>query len=295
MLSGKIRLMPSVHIRAGAYHVEFELAGAPGARRWFDYARAVVNSGTNTYWLTPVWEENATKPEEYSLERVQVLCDELRSYTHRLRNTGYDFAECNAAIDRLAVAPTQADCNITHRTFTTLVMDGWSTGEPEIERAIHGINGATHRLEVSFPQQRREQFNGRVFQVLFTDADTRNNVDFSIWNTRLDGDFYDHRAHSTDYDVWMNDDILGKDLPRCFLDADDPHERDITGNRFLTPSLYFDLDRHYHHVAQSTEFNQWLDTTGCTKTLDRWPLGTITHISKLPDVQIPVMEFEFND
>ena len=298
-LSGRTRWMPRrVEIHTDLTRVEFELADNAAANTWFDYARDVVRYTTNSFYCTHVWNEAATRDEHTNWQQIKRLTRELEGHIQTLaRHTGQDYSDVRAAIRSLESQPTQAACNTIHRLFTSVCQSGQLAehNSADLERSVHAINGCVHEIEVSFAQPLREQWDGRVFQVLFTDALTREGVDFSVWNTSLRHQQFDHRTEDTDYDVWLNDDILGKDLPRCFLDQDDPCESDITGNQFLTPSLYFDLDRHYHRIVTSPEFNTWLDDTKCGKTLDRWPLGTITNITQLPEEYTQVLEYKFYD
>jgi hypothetical protein len=147
----------------------------------------------------------------------------------------------------------------------------------ELDRQVHIINSAVHELESFYTYQQletRQKFNGQVQQILFTDAGNMEGKDFSMWNTNITEPF-DHTTQETNYDVWLNEDILGKDLVRCFLDNDDPNNPDITGNLFLTPSLYVDIDRMYDKVLNSIEFNEWHQRLCPNKTLDRYPIGNV--------------------
>ena len=94
---------------------------------------------------------------------------------------------------------------------------------------------------------------------------------------------------------FVNEDILGKDLIRCFLDGDDPNNKDITGNTFFTPGIMIDVDNVYHNILISEEFNEWHSKLCPNKTLNRWPIGNIdlsntTLPTKISD---EVLEYSF--
>ena len=136
-----------------------------------------------------------------------------------------------------------------------------------------------------------------MIAVVFTNANSKQgDYDTSIWTEhQIRNCNFDHTIEDTNHNVWLNEDILGKDLIRCFLDGDNPNNKDITGNTFLTPSLLIDVDKVYHNVLTSKEFNEWHSKLCPNKTLNRWPIGNIdlsntTLPTKISD---EVLEYSF--
>lgn len=264
-----------------------EIANTDFASRWVEYAQSLTK---DNFYLSGQW--NMTDP--------QASARSAKKYTKELRDaisycaehiTDYDFSNALDALEQFQKDHNQKHCNLIHRTFTFMTLKGHLKKfyTPELDRQVHIINSAVHQLEAAVAYQnieRRQKFNGKVLQVMFTDAGRMEGADFSMWNTPI-RETFDHRLEDTDYSVWLNEDILGKDLVRCFLDEDDPNNPDITGNLFLTPSLYIDIDRQYHAILSSKEFNEWHARTCPDKLLNRWPIGNVT-TSNLPTEYQPV-------
>lgn len=252
-----------------------DVANTSFAQTWVAYSK---NLTKDNFYLSGMWDMLLERQSDTNIDRyAQELHDAIEYCQTHI--TDYDFNPALAALDKFMQDNSQQHCNLIHRTFTFMTLKGHLKRfhTPELDRQVHIINSAVHQLESAAAYQqieRRQHYNGRVVQVMFTDAGRMEGADFSMWNTPI-RETFDHRVEDTDYSVWLNEDILGKDLVRCFLDEDDPTQPDITGNLFLTPSLYIDIDKKYHEILTSKEFNDWHASTCPDKTLNRWPIGNV--------------------
>ena len=204
----------------------------------------------------------------------------------------YDWTAAIEAFGRLRhtwrsrVTIRQSDLNILHREFTTQCLLGNNkSDDPLLDKKVHDINQSVHLLETFVSWDNlplRNKYRGVCHNVMYTSANF-NSDDDSLFFHRLKGsDFdFDHRAQKTDFNVWLANDILGKDLICCYLDGDDPNNNDITGNHFMTPNIMIDVDKHYNEICRSTEFNQWHSKHCPDKLLNRWPIGNI-NLDKYP-------------
>jgi hypothetical protein len=90
-----------------------------------------------------------------------------------------------------------------------------------------------------------------------------------------DAEFY---SDSTEYDVWVGKDILGKDYMTAFLENDDPGEWDVTEILYYTGRIEIDLKPYtFVNRIRSPEFTQWLSNYGMeyTPRMAGIPLGNI--------------------
>ena len=229
-----------------------------------------------------------------SRERVVKIIDNLERALEYCRDNipQYDWTLAFEAFSRVKytwnakVDIRQPDLNILHREFTTQCLLGNNVSDdPLLDERVHDINQAVHLLETfvswdSLPL--RDKYRGVCHNIIYTSANF-NSDDDSLFFHRLKGpEFdFDHRAQKTDFNVWLSNDILGKDLICCYLDGDDPNNDDITGNHFMTPHLMIDVDKHYNEILRSTEFNQWHSKHCPDKLLNRWPIGNI-NLDKYP-------------
>lgn len=280
--------MQRIEIETTEQKFTIDVANTDFARRWFNYAQSLSK---NNFYLSGQWLMLLGRQSD---KNIDLYTQELRSAIDYCAEhiKDYDFSATVSALEQFAQDQQQKHCNLIHRTFTTMTLGGHLKKyyTPELDKQVHIINSAVHKLESAAAYQtleHRKRFNGRVLQIMFTDANRMEGVDFSMWNTPIEETF-DHTIENTDYNVWLNEDILGKDLIRCFLDDDDPNNPDITGNLFLTPSLYVDIDRQYHAILSSPEFNRWHASRCPGRPLNRWPIGNIADAELLPAQHQPI-------
>lgn len=227
--------------------------------RWFYYRKDISDKGVS--------------------KSVNLLEDALSYCSEHI--TDYDWSNSLQALENYKKEPSQLHLNILHRDFTSQILQkniNKYADSDLLSAKVHNINTAVHRLEVYKTWNLlplREKFPGKMFSIAFTDANNMEGVDFSPFKYKITNEVFDHKKENTDYNVWLNEDILGKDLIRCFLDGDDPNNLDITGNTFLTPNLIIDVDKTNHKILQSPEFNEWHTAMCPNKTLNRWPVGNI--------------------
>lgn len=287
--------MKQITIKTLTTTLEIEVSDSTFAQQWFSYAQALTR---DNFYLTRAWPMT---PDVDLRNAGKAYIDLVRAVDYVSTNIpDFDWTETKHALSQVLLDKNQQHCNTIHRAFTFMTLQGHLKKfyTPELDKQVHVINSAVHELESLYTYQKldtRQRFNGRVQQVLFTDAGNMEGKDFSVWNTAIPDWCFDHRTQDTNYNVWLNEDILGKDLVRCFLDNDDPNNPDITGNLFLTPSLYIDVDSVYSKVLQSPEFNEWHQRLCPNKTLNRYPIGNVnrTTIDHLNDCE-PVTEYRID-
>ena len=184
---------------------------------------------------------------------------------------------------------TQNHLNQCHRHFTTLermeVNQDLCRGNENQRKHyfyIHEINRIVHSLE-SYTMLKSERYNrypDLYFSICFTNANDnaflKNDDCHKVWEyvTRLETGIFDIFKDDYDYDVWLQEDIVGKDQKRAWLDNDDLTQNDITGNLHLTPSLMLDINKLHKRIYDDENFRA--DSKASGKTVDRLPLGKIT-------------------
>jgi hypothetical protein len=105
----------------------------------------------------------------------------------------------------------------------------------------------------------------------------------SIWGSETVeyiNEEFDFNNSSYDHDVWLTDDILGKDHFKCWFEEDDPINDDITGNLLLTPNITLDPNKIFKQTLDDIEFQKFV--TNSNKKLNRFPLGDILNINEIP-------------
>ena len=190
----------------------------------------------------------------------------------------------------------QRHLNRWHRQFTTLATRhelkelplSIEVPESEIYQNIHNINIFVHALEyMTYPlcERRKEYLNQFFFRMSPVEQESygySHVVNDLLYTTELSVPIehkFDFLTEKYDYTVWLNEDILGKDLIKTWLDHDDLTMSDVTGNLFMTPSLMFDPNKIISKILSKPEFREEASSTG--KTLDRYPVGNIVNIGKI--------------
>lgn len=199
----------------------------------------------------------------------------------------FDFSESTQAIEEFEKTSMQAPLNVLHRHFTWLVMFHKTQVKPlEIWQTVQQINTSVHTLEALVASKHnilRHQYPSMMFSISFTEK-VKYLERFGVWKKPITETF-DHRVENIDFNVWMNEDILGKDLIRCYLDGDNPNNLDIQGNNFYTPNIIIDTNYAYRNILQSSDFNKWLDSNLLKpKLLNRYPIGNVRNIDDLLEI-----------
>jgi hypothetical protein len=291
------------YIFENAAVVEIELANTAFVAKWLDYLETIDLPNLpmqSSYWKV------AGRVDERELwkisEKFTPLLDMIGSGLNFLENYfGFKFYQANEFLEdtRLRLDKTiktngdihfqvpQEYLNTWHRIFTSAISGQNILGKPLVLynpdmydklKLVEDINTAVHKLEALsayYYNDRRQQFYGQMISIIFRNANTEFDPkkQMRIFNTVIK-DHYDHvKDDHWQYDVWLNEDIAGKDMIRCWLDYDGFQNTDITGNLMMTPSVLLDLDQSYNRVLNDAEFMRCYNETH--KTLDRFPIGRI--------------------
>lgn len=207
---------------------------------------------------------------------------------HDLKN----FKEEIKLLDFLISNPnlvSQEHLNLWHRIFTSLEKNFLqeynkiveTLDRNELFKYIQDINTYTHKMEMYTYQflPKRKEFYEKQYSIQFTNANNLNYLDednqvFSIKNIRFikdfEFDFFNEEYHSN---VWLHEDITGKDQMKAWLDEDDLSEFDITGNMLFTPSITLDPYNIYSRILDNDDFRK--KSLNSRKKLNRFPLGNI--------------------
>ena len=275
--------------------VEFELADTPFAKKWLDYFTYIIKK-FEFDWIvgSAEWsgDQHDTRHKTLSIPLQEKILANLKFLDQKFNLNFSDsidkiIYEIQQSKDNPRYRISHLVLNQIHRNFTSLIANNIFNNilisiDDEVDRAIHNLNDGVHQLESMSANNNnslRQVYKDRpVFYSRVTDASDPKNSKL-LWQgheLRPIKDRFDPLIENTQYSVWLNEDILGKDLVRCWLDYDNPHHFDITGNLFMTPSLMFDPYLNYHSVLTNKEFIKFYNNTH--KTLDRFPIGNIIRI-----------------
>ena len=275
--------------------LEIELNNYDFTNNWRAYLIKTYNRLPKIDWLvsrtnTP-WQN--TFEERLNLHLFKIY----KIFLYFQTNLPYDFQDDIQLVEYFVLNPGaigQIHLNKWHRHFTALaevylqenIKIPPSCTRDELYRNIHELNGHVHHLErFTYGQnKKRVQFgyDGQYIIHVSSKHDMSNVFD-TVWAPghveHIEPKFFDFLNSNYDYDVWINEDIKGKDLISAWLDDDDLLEDDITGNQVMTPSILLDPKRLYTRVLDNTQFRK--DYTATGKYLDRAPLGNIINKEKL--------------
>lgn len=175
----------------------------------------------------------------------------------------------------------QQDLNNFHRVFTSFAVYYYSNNMNDNELYInfHNINKTVHQLEGKIIKTLKRRMAlgtpASFFNIYTTDTkDISNNKD--LWYGDLCQQILDEFCilhNDYDFDVWLNDDIQGKDHIKAWLDEDDLEADDIWGNSIMTPNLILDPNRFIKKVLSNQDFIDEYIKSG--KSLNRFPLGNL--------------------
>ena len=276
---------------------KIDMLDTPFVSNWKEYMNRINQPSFNMHqWYFQGWKEDSNRIKA----NIKLIEDALQ-YCDKNIDT-FNFAQSKKSLKRFKKNASQHYLNLIHRQFTTQTIDNHLTDDDGLllNQRVHDINTGVHKLEVFCTHLNlplRQKYKGKVIAIVFTNANTKQgDYDTSIWTeNQIHNCNFDHTKEDTNHNVWLNEDILGKDLIRCFLDGDYPNNKDITGNTFFTPGIMIDVDNVYHNILISEEFNEWHSKLCPNKTLNRWPIGNIdlsntTLPTKISD---EVLEYSF--
>lgn len=264
--------MSYIDIKTETSEFRIDLNNHPFTKKWINYMNNIhfPNFVSNQWGFYQSFKECPVIENKF-----YVQLDHALNYCNT-NIAGYDFSDSLQALREFKIKPLQSHLNIIHRTFTSLEHLCYSKNfNSNMVEMIQAINTLTHLLEVSYTlnNDRRARYPAEICTIVFRDAN--NLVDPTEIFNHIIYDTFDHTAENINYNVWLNEDILGKDLIRCFLDDDDPTCSDITGNMFMTPSLMIDINDTFYEILLSREFNEWHRNKAPYKKLNRWPIGNV--------------------
>ena len=212
----------------------------------------------------------------------------------------YDFSYGVTEIDKYIADPqsiTQPFLNYTHRCFTTVAKDFYDRtivvpegiARDDVFHPMHVLNDNTHRLEcISYKKAPRRIACEHGEYFTFTTENINSAMhkqnDKSPWETN--GVELLNTAHEFDYinedyhhNVWLNEDIQGKDQFKCWLDEDDASQDDITGNLLVTPNLIMDRYGTLTGILDNPDFQE--QYRKLNKKLNRFPIGDIDNVDEV--------------
>lgn len=234
--------------------------------------------------------------KQYQADPLPHLNQLHHSFVFLQQHLGLDFDKEIADLLLLLNDPyklTQVQLNRWHRHFTTVATEYYSgkmampTGVSvdQLFHSIHAINQSVHDLEfVTYPTLGRRAALANRLQYSAFCADARalegSNALWVSGHAESITDSFDPATEEYHYDVWINEDIQGKDHMKAWLDEDDLLETDVWGNSFMTPNVMFDPHMIYASIIDNPAF--MADYQASAKKLNRWPLGKIVNTVDWP-------------
>jgi len=185
----------------------------------------------------------------------------------------------------------QDDLNIWHRHFTGLAtkFQDKQHRKPVMWNRIHDINRHVHRCEEFTYSKlgKRKQFGpSPMYSISSYNANHEINDDLvkinkvaQAFELGEDSKIFDCFTESSDYTVWLHEDILGKDQMKTWLDDDDLTQYDCTGNLMMTINVTIDPNKFYHRVLTNPDFRDASRRSG--KFVNRPPLGNVVDIENI--------------
>jgi hypothetical protein len=264
-----------------------ELLDHPFVDKWQEYLQRTAARLPDILWRF----NNHGMAKLYNLDPMPHLQELRKSFEFLQATLNLNYSTEINALDHLLVVPndlTQQHLNTWHRHFTTVATEYYS-GRMSIPAGVsqdlmfasfHALNQNVHDLEfMTYSKLSRRASLGEKLQYSAHCADARS-LDGSnaLWvsgHAETITDTFDPRTEEYHYDVWLNEDIQGKDHMKAWLDEDDLSQGDVWGNSFMTPNVLFDPEMTYAGVLDNPEFIA--DYTASGKPLNRWPLGRVVN------------------
>jgi hypothetical protein len=280
--------------------IKITLASTSFIEKWVQYLKSLSVKCNQIEWYIAKLNDSTQIREPW--ENVYDLLKLRDSFMFINKHRMMHLSVVIEAIERLIESPqkvTQRHLNEWHRLFTIMEMRFLKNEEPvpehvdkqEMFQSIQDVNFYTHNLEAwtynKSAKRNHLNHNGvtRQYSIQFTNATNLNytkahNAVFSENNIELIHDEkFDFLTESFDYNVWLHEDITGKDQIKAWLDDDDLKHFDITGNLLMTPSITLDPKYLYKNVLSHPFFEK--ESKACNKTLDRYPIGNIVDLDNI--------------
>ena len=267
--------------------IQVELLDNPFVNKWKGYLTRTANRLPDILWNFSAHG----MAKQYKSNPTPLLTELYKSFVFLQTHLGLNFTKEIADLEHILEVPTdltQTHLNTWHRHFTTVATE-YYTGRMKIPAEVsvdemfqrfHALNQNVHDLEfMTYPGLSRRIKVGDKLQYSAYCADARS-LDGSnaLWvSGHAEGitDTFDPTTDEYHYDVWINEDIQGKDHIKAWLDEDDLLQADVWGNSFMTPNVMFDPYQIYASIIDDPEFIADYKASG--KKLNRWPLGKIVN------------------
>lgn len=277
--------------------IDIQLLDTPFIHRWCNYMNQLSERTPNILWYFTRLNSNHRYLQPESLvgnfARLHAAFDFFHSRGLE------DFSKEFERIEYLFIHPNnleQRDLNVWHRHFTSLAGKYTFNSDlipkdshmMDIYKYIQQINQYVHLCEgyTYADCPRRQIFDGPdQYSIQFTNANHlssfADNDNKKVWedSVELEEGIYDCFQESFDHSVWLQEDIIGKDQIKAWLDGDDLTKSDITGNKVMTPNVMFDPNKLFPRVIDNISFRS--ESKNSKKTLDRLPLGDITNLEAI--------------
>lgn len=271
--------------------IEVELAKHDFIPIWINYLERISKKTPNTEWYVAV-ANKVNKPVKPNI-LIPYLKKLLEIYNFFNNHKVNNFDEIIYLLTELVTCPEKTEqkhLNTFHRHFTLLEMEYLKQGKSlplgidfkKFWLAIQELNTYTHKLECYTygKSVRRQKYKDQLqYSIQFTNAHNLaySKTEQSIFSDKnieyINNCKFDFFSQNYDYDVWLHEDITGKDQMKAFLEEDDLKEFDVTGNILFTPSVLFDPFKIYKNVLDDKLFRK--ESKDASKTLDRYPIGNI--------------------
>jgi len=282
-------------------HIEVKLLDTEFVNKWKNYLIQTSKKFPNLRWGNGLIGQGTVDVYKDPWPTIDTLFDSLK-YLDRntefvLQHEDYNLLKECRTFNRYVNNITQHDLNRWHRYFTTLaekfrdnelsINEG--VNKDEVYQSIHNINIYVHALEyTTYPHcERRKPFTTHQYHYRFSPVSAEyngyspetNDQMFATEDTVMITDEFDPLTENFDYTVWLNEDILGKDQVKAWLDHDNLNEDDITGNLFMTPSIILDPSKIIPTVLRNNEFIEESKLSG--KKFNRFPIGNIANMDEI--------------
>jgi hypothetical protein len=266
--------------------IKIKLLDTPFSNRWKDYLiRTADRVGSVNWYCTGINSNTFLMKIKDMREYLEKIIESLNFLK---TNIGFEFDTEIIEIIKQPYRLKQRHLNTWHRYFTFLcgklrnnqliIPDG--VDDDDLYMAIHSINSNVHILEgfTYYGNLTRNKF-GRLGQLSIQchNAHNLNNLNNGVWAEGqvelIEDDTFDFLTDKYHHNVWLHEDIEGKDQMKAWLDGDDLTCSDITGNLIMTPNITIDFPKLYSRIIDDPEFRK--QSIECGKKINRPPLGNL--------------------
>lgn len=272
--------------------INIELIDNPFTNKWRDYLLRTANRLPNLSWST-------RKSPMRSHEKVNPINNFKKlkqSFELLQEHYGTDYSSEINELAHLIENPKdlkQSQLNLWTRHYVTNAndfVDNYETNhlipqtdtpDDVIFKTIHALSQRTHELEIltHCDIERRDWLQDKLYYgIRSADANNLGDSD-SLWCNGNQEPIEEKFTFDNDYryNVWIGDDIQGKDHFKCWYDEDDASNSDIGGNTFMTPNIVFDPYMIYATTMENPEFKKFVIDSN--KPINRYPIGNIININ----------------